>query len=336
MTHLRRLAVWMFTGAVVALVGVARPIAQTADSLPLQLEAKIPLGDVAGRIDHLAVDLSRQRLFVAELGNDSVAVVDLNARKVLHVIAGLKEPQGIGYVPSSDMVFVANAGDGTVLLFRGEDYEPVGQLDLGDDADNIRIDPVSGHVFVGYGGGALAIIDPATNGKIANIPLHAHPESFQLARSDRRIFVNVPKAGEIAVVDRFAGKQTGSWAIENGSFFPMALDEASGRILVAFRNPARLGVFSLRDGSTVAMVDACGDADDLFLDAKRQRVYLSCGDGHLDVFEPQGDTYRRAAHIATISGARTSLFVPDLDRLFVAARANPGEPAAVWVFRPTP
>src|SRR4029077_4031544 len=121
MTHLRRLAVWMFTGAVVALVGVARPIAQTADSLPLQLEAKIPLGDVAGRIDHLAVDLSRQRLFVAELGNDSVAVVDLNARKVRHVIAGLKEPQGIGYVPSIDMDFVGNAGGATVPLFRGAD-----------------------------------------------------------------------------------------------------------------------------------------------------------------------------------------------------------------------
>jgi len=336
MTTLRRLAVWIFAGAVAALGGVARPIAQTADSLPLQLEAKIALGEVAGRIDHLAVDLSRQRLFVAELGNDSVAVVDLKAGKVKHLITGLQAPQGIGYVPSSDMVFVANAGDGSVLLFRGEDYEPVGRLDLGDDADNIRIDPVSGHVFVGYGDGALAIIDPATNGKIADIPLHAHPEGFQLARSNRRIFVNVPKALEIAVVDRFAGKQSASWPIENGTFFPMALDEASGRILVAFRNPARLGVFSLQDGSTVAMVDACGDADDLFADAKRQRVYLSCGDGYLDVFEPQGDTYRRAAHIATISGARTSLFVPDLDRLFVAARANPGEPAAVWVFRPTP
>jgi hypothetical protein len=336
MTILRRLAIWIFTGALATLVGVARPIAQTADSLPLQLEAKIALGEVAGRIDHLAVDLSRQRLFVAELGNDSVAVVDLKAGKVKHVITGLQAPQGIGYVPSSDMVFVANAGDGSVLLFRGEDYEPVGRLDLGDDADNIRIDPVSGHVFVGYGDGALAVIDSATNGKIADIPLHAHPESFQLARSDRRIFVNVPKAREIAVVDRFPGKQTASWAIDNGSFFPMALDEGSGRLLVAFRNPARLGVFSLRDGSTVAMVDACGDADDLFVDAKRQRVYLSCGDGYLDVFEPQGDTYRRAAHIPTISGARTSLFVPEVDRLFVAARANPGEPAAVWVFRPTP
>src|SRR5262245_8407951 len=105
MTNFHCLAVWMLTGALTAWAGVARPIAQTAEPLPLELEAKIPLGDVAGRIDHLAVDLSRQRLFVAELGNDSVAVVDLNARKVRHVIAGLKEPQGIGYVPSSDTVF---------------------------------------------------------------------------------------------------------------------------------------------------------------------------------------------------------------------------------------
>jgi hypothetical protein len=166
--------------------------------------------------------------------------------------------------------------------------------------------------------------------------LQAHPESFQLARSARRIFVNVPKAREIAVIDRFAGKQTGSWAVQNGSNFPMALDENSERVIVSFRNPAQLGVFSMQDGSPIATVDACGDADDLFVDAKRQRAYLSCGDGYLDVFEAQGDTYQRAARVPTITGARTSLFVPEVDRLFVAARANPGEPAAVWVYRPIP
>ena len=328
---------------VVCLVAIAtvslRPdltFSETPSPSSLQLETKIPLGDVKGRIDHMAIDLPRRRLFVAELGNDTVGVVDLNEQKVQHVITGLKEPQGIGYVPSSDTLFVANAGDGSVLLFRGAEYAAAGRIDLGDDADNIRVDSASNRVFVGYGSGALAVIDPATNGKIADIPLQAHPESFQLARSDRRIFVNVPKAREIAVVDRFASKQTASWPIDNGSNFPMALDENSGRVLVAFRNPAQLGVFSMQDGSAIATVDACGDADDLFVDAKRQRAYLSCGDGYLDVFEAQGETYQRAAHVPTISGARTSLFVPEVDRLFVAARANPGAPAAIWVFRPTP
>jgi hypothetical protein len=327
-------------GCFVAIAAVSlapdRAFSETPSPSLLQLETKIPLGDVKGRIDHMAIDLPRRRLFVAELGNDTVGVVDLNEQKVQHVITGLKEPQGVGYVPSSDTLFVANAGDGSVLLFRGADYAAAGRIDLGDDADNIRVDSASNRVFVGYGSGALAVIDPATNGKIADIPLQAHPESFQLARSDRRMFVNVPKAREIAVVDRFASKQTASWPIDNGSNFPMALDESSGRVFVAFRNPPQLSVFSVRDGSAIAAVGACGDTDDLFFDAKRQRVYLSCGDGYLDVFEAQGDAYRRSAHIPTISGARTALFVPELDRLFVAARANPGEPAALWVFRPIP
>ncbi len=114
---------------------------------------------------------------------------------------------------------MANAADGSVLLFQGDSYEAVGRIDLGDDADNIRVDAAKNRVFVGSGDGALAVIDPATNGKIADIPLPAHPESFQLARSDRRIFINVPKAHGIAVVDRFTGKQTADWRVENGSNF---------------------------------------------------------------------------------------------------------------------
>jgi hypothetical protein len=89
----------------------------------------------------------------------------------------------------------------------------------------------------------------------------------------------------------------------------------------------------MRDGSPVASTDSCGDADDVFVDAKRRRVYVSCGDGHIDVFDAQ-DGYRRIAHIATVSGARTSLFVPEMDRLLLAVRASGGEPAAIWVYRP--
>jgi len=55
---------------------------------PLLLETKIPLGSVSGRIDHFAVDPGRQRLFVAELGNNSVGVIDLKQPKVLRTIAG--------------------------------------------------------------------------------------------------------------------------------------------------------------------------------------------------------------------------------------------------------
>jgi YVTN family beta-propeller protein len=301
----------------------------------LALEAKIALGEVKGRIDHMAIDPARQRLYVAELGNNTVGVVDLKERKKIHVISGLREPQGVAYVPSSDTLYIANAADGSVRIFRADKYEPAGRIDLGDDADNIRVDVASNRVFVGYGNGGLAVIDPATATKIATIALKAHPESFQLTRSSARIFVNVPEKREIAVVDRGGGKQTASWPLEEGGNFPMALDETSQHVLVVFRKPARLGVFAMRDGARIANVEVCGDADDVFIDAKRHLAYVSCGDGFLDAFDTS-DSYRRAAHIPTVSGARTSLFVPELDRLFLAVRASANEPAAIWIYRPAP
>src|SRR5262249_15117089 len=118
-----------------SLIWPAATDAQTANP-PLILEAKIPLGQVSGRIDHLGIDLKRQRLFVPELGNNSLGVVDLSAGRVLRRITGVREPQGVAYIPFADSVFVANAGDGSVRALRGEDLTPIGRIELGDDADN--------------------------------------------------------------------------------------------------------------------------------------------------------------------------------------------------------
>lgn len=326
------------TALVAALwAGADQLMAQAAEPTLLQLETKIPLGDVRGRIDHMAIDLGRQRLFVAELGNDSVGIVDLRNAKLLRTISGFKEPQGVAYVPAVDILYVANAGDGSVRLLQGESYEQAGRIELGKDADNIRVDLNANRIFVGYGEGALAVIDPASRSKVADIPLPAHPESFQLARSTPQIFVNVPNKRAITVVDRESGKQTASWAMKGASAnFPMALDENAKQVLVVLRNPPQLGVFAMSDGSLVMSVEACGDADDVFVDAKRHRVYISCGEGYLDVFDAQGGAYKRIGHVPTVSGARTALFVPELDRLFLAIRAAPRQPAAIWIFRPTP
>jgi YVTN family beta-propeller protein len=177
--------------------GVA--FAQSAASQPLQLEAKIPLGKVSGRIDHMAADVARHRLFVAELGNNTVGVVDLKARKVVHRISGLSEPQGIAYVASNDSLYVANAGDGSVRIFRGPDYAPAGRIDLGEDADNIRVDAATNHLLVGYGNGSIAVIALPGNSKDKTFALKAHPESFQLDAGSSRLFVNVPNNHSIVV-----------------------------------------------------------------------------------------------------------------------------------------
>jgi hypothetical protein len=322
--------------AVVIGMSLATP-SWAEDPPPLVLEAKIPLGTVSGRIDHFAFDPDRQLLFVAELGNDSVGVVDLEERNVVHRIAGLSEPQGIAYHAATRTLYVANAGDGSLRLFQASDFAPLGGIALGADADNIRMDPWRNRIIVGYGKGGLAVIDPASRRKIADMPLDGHPESFQFDEMGSRIFVNVPDAPQIAALDALSGRKVS--ILESAgvsSNFAMAVDPDERRVMIAFRNPARLVAFGTGTGERVASVETCRDADDVFVDARRRRVYVSCGEGVIDVLSQAGGGYERIARIPTVAGARTSLFVPANDRLYLGVRATASEPAAIWVFRPHP
>jgi len=304
----------------------------------LTLEATIPLDHVTGRIDHMAFDPGRKRLIVAELGNDSVDVIDVVAGKVVHRIDGLKEPQGVAYAATGDRIAAANAGDGTVRLFHADTFASAGSVALGEDADDLRIDPADGSLVAGYGRGAIAWIDPARAEKSFAIPLAAHPEAFELHPSNGRIFVNVPEARQIAVLDSRARRQIATWDVgARRSNFPMAIagDGDGNALYVAFRNPAHLVLFDLERGSVMGEAETCGDADDVFFDARRARIYVSCGAGAVDIFGRQPDGIRRLGGVKTSSGARTSLFVPELDRLYVAQRAGlVGRGAAILVFRP--
>ncbi|MBI2737358.1 MAG: hypothetical protein HYX38_12555 [Rhodospirillales bacterium] len=198
----------MMAAVLIGLLPAGASVAR--DQPPLALEAKISLGTVKGRIDHMAVDPDRQLLYVAELGNDSVAVVDLAERDVAHRIGGLSEPQGIAYHAPTGTLYVANAGDGSVRLFQAFDFAPLGRIDLGADADNIRIDAWRDRIVVGYGKGALAVIDPASRRKVGDMRLDGHPESFQFDETGGRIFVNVPSADQVVGLDVVTGRKSPS------------------------------------------------------------------------------------------------------------------------------
>ena len=113
----------------------------------------------------------------------------------------------------------------------------------------------------------------------------------------------------------------------------MAIEPRDGSVWVAAREPPRLARFA-PDGAMALALDTCGDSDDLFFDGPRRRLYVICGSGQVDVLEQRGSQYKRIARIATTPGARTGLFVPELDTLFVAARATAKHPAAILVLRP--
>lgn len=299
---------------------------------PLTLERTMPLAGVRGRIDHLAIDTGHGRLFVAELGNGSVEAIDLASGRSLGRIGGLREPQGLGYLPDRDELAVATGGDGMLRFYRAGDLTETGAIKLGDDADDVRVDPGSRRLVVGYGR-ALALIDPATRTVTRTIPLPAHPEGFEF--DARRALVNAPEAAAIVAVDLASGREAQRWRNPGPQFnFPLAWDRASGRFAAVYRLPARLVLFDARTGRVEQALKTCGDADDAFFDPARGRLYTVCGAGSVDVFERGSAGYRSLGRMETRGGARTGLFSPETDRLYVAAPARAGAAAAILVYRP--
>ena len=323
-------------GVVIGIASVASADpAASAPAAPLSELQVIALPGVERRIDHFAVDPAGKRLFVAALGNGTLEVLDVAAGKRITTIKSLKEPQGVAYVPLVHRIVVAMRG-GSVAAFDDETYERKASLPNTGDADNLRYDAAAGELWLGYGEGALGLLDPTSLKIGVRIPVGGHPESFRPEQQGPRIFVNVPDKREILVVDR--KKQAAVMHIPLGgptNNYPMSLDESGHRLFVGVRRPAQLLVFDTETGKRLAAVSCVGDTDDLFYDARRDRVYVIGGEGYVDVFDAAASgTYERLAHLATRAGARTGLWSPELDRLFVAWPSRNGKPAEIEVLGP--
>ena len=299
----------------------------------LRLISTVPMPNVDGRIDHMALDVAGQRLFVAALGNNTLEVIDVRNAKHVRTIAGPHEPQGVAYAPATNRIYVANRADGSLRVFDGASFELLKTIEYGQDADNVRYEAQADRVWVGHGEGALGAIDQS-GAKLADVALGAHPESFQLELNGPRIFVNLPPLHSIAVVDRQTRKVTASWPTANATAnYPMALDEADHRLFVVCRRPARLIVLDTSTGTIIATLPVVGDSDDAFYDAARKRIYAIGGEGAVSVFEQQdADHYRELERIPTAPGARTGYYSADLGRLFVAARRRGAQPAAIRIY----
>jgi DNA-binding beta-propeller fold protein YncE len=264
-------------------------------------------------------------------------MLDLAAATRIASVGGLVEPQGVAYVAALHRIVVATGG-GSVVAFDEGSRQPIGTPVKLSDADNVRYDAAAGQIYVGYGAGALGVIDPSTMKVIASIGLGSgHPESFRLEEGGPRIFVNVPDAREIAVVDRAQRSVIRRIPLRGAaSNYPMSLDEQGHRLFVGARQPPELLVFDTISGDAVAAVPCVGDTDDLFYDARRGRVYVVGGEGYVDVFDaaPSGK-YLRLARLPTRVGARTGLWSSELDRLFVAWPSRDGRPAEIEVLAPS-
>jgi hypothetical protein len=318
------------------LIGLGILITMNFGDEALKLIGTVPLPGVTGRFDHFAIDAKGQRLFVAALGNNTLEVINVLDKKRLTTISGLRKSTGVAFLAEKNQIGVAAGEDGVFKVFSGTDYKLVATVGGLDDADNVRFDSRKNNVFVGYGDGALAIIDANTWKKTGDIKIAGHPESFQLENGGDHIYVNVPGVKEVAVADR--GKRAVRKNFPMTKFksnFPMSLDEANNRLFIGCRTPPRLVVLDKENGHELANLEISGDTDDLFYDAKRQWVYLSCGEGFIDVVSAvAGQPLKRISKIPAPSGARTSFFSIDLDRFFLAVPNRGSDPAEIRIYQP--
>jgi len=329
---------------IVALTVFAYALSVSAQSepAPLRLVQTIPMS-IEGRLDHLTADVKGMRLFVAALGNNTVEVIDLRAGRRISNLTGLQKPQGVWYIPELKKLFVTSGNDGMVRVYNGKTLELIESIKLDLGADRVGYNPRSKLLYVGYGGedakkdyGSVAIIDARKNKHIGDIRTKVHPGGILVDDSGLRIYVTLPASSEVAVIDAKSNQIIKSWeAIEAKRTVSFALDAANGRIFVGTRTPGHIIVYDTASFKKVADFPAVGLLDGIFFDARRKRLYVSGGEGFVDVFQQQdADHYAPLARIPTRPIARTSLFVPELNRYYVAFPRKDNESAEIRVYEP--
>ena len=307
---------------------------------PLVLTETIPLEGIKGRFDHFGI--GGGRIFVAALGSNAVAAINVGARTLDHSITGVPDPQGVVYSPETKKLFVASGSAGKVYIYDGTTYDLITTVDFEGGADNLRYDAANKRVYVGCGDnektGAIGTIDAVTNVRLdATYKLGGEPESFQLEKSGPNIYVNVPELKQIVVVNRET-KAITHWTLQGvESNFPMALDEADHRLFVGTHAPARLAVFDTTSGKMVAALPGVQGTDDLYYDADRKRIYMPGSAGFIYAYQMKDpDHYQLLAKVPTAIGAATAGYWgkqgKGFDRFYLAVPARGANPAEVRIY----
>lgn len=331
-----RLALGLVLGLILAPVVQARA--------PLRRVGVISLPNVKGRIDHFSADVSGRRLFISALGNHTVEVVDIRSDRWLRSLSGVKQPQGEYYVTDQHKLFTADGLGGDVRVYEGANLRLLTtvKLALGPDAE--AYDPVTGLLYVGYGGGAagvrhgeVGIINAVTDRHVGDIRTSAHPGTILVGRPGHTLFITVPRTHQISRIDARTGRIGMTWLSRAGIPVSLALDRTDHRLFVGMRNPAGIEVFDSRTGGLVASLPSVGLMDGLFYDALHHRIYASGGQGYVAVYRQfSANHYGEIAKVPTGPNARTSLWVKRLDRYYVAVPAGRGRGARILVFHPEP
>jgi hypothetical protein len=310
-------------GVVLACLMFASPA--LADAPAMELIQTIVLKGKAGKLDHLAMDAKRERLFLANTVNGTLDVVDLKAGKLHKQLRGQTGIQGIAYAADLDRVFAGLGGGGLCNVFAGDDYRPLKTIKFSGDSDNVRYDPASHLTFVAHDEKALGVIDAKTFVVSPDVKLPGSAEGFQIESGRPRLYLNIPSPSQVLVIDTGKKEIIATYPVKMASAaHPLVIDEANKRIMIGCRSEPMVVVLDSESGKEITSVAIPKDVDDLHYDAKRKKLYASCGEGFIAVIRQSGaDKYDLEEKIATVKGAKTSFFAADASRLYLAVPRQP-------------
>ena len=309
-----------------------------AGPAPLKLIQTISLAGVDGALDHMAIDVRRQRLFVPAEQHQSLEVVDLKSGKRIRTIGEARWPSTVIYHRESDQVFVSDRADGTCKVFNGETYELVKTIKLAVGADNAAYDAPTHLLYVAAAGRhaglpytLIGIIDASTSQHIGDIEVDsANVQAMAFESSGPKMFADLADVSKVAVIDREKRTVLATWPTTPQCQRPyaMALDSIHHRLFLGCRmfatqaewwQPGKMMVVDTESGKPVATLDAGGGADEMFFDPATQRIYSQGYEGIADVWkEVDPDHYESIGRIQGGVHGKTSLLVPELNRYYVA------------------
>ena len=315
--------VWfVLSGLFAALFG-----AGSARAADLELVQTIVLKGKAGSLDHLAMDAKREHLFLANKTNNTLDVVDLKAGKLFKQVANQQGIQGIAYVPDLDKVYVGLGVKGFCNIFDGANLKLLESVKFQDDADNVRYNEATKMVYVAHAETALGVIDAKTFDLKADIKLPGGAEGFEIEKKRPRMYVAIPKPGLVAVIDTEKNDVVAKYPFTMaGNCHPLTLDEPNHRIFIGCRKEPLIIVMDSETGKEITGIPIPGDIDDLAFDAKRKRLYATCGEGFVAIIkQTDPNHYETTEKVATVKGAKTSYFDAARSRLYLAVPRQEGK-----------
>jgi DNA-binding beta-propeller fold protein YncE len=298
-----------------------------APAAELELVQTIPLKGKPGGLDHVALDTKRDRLLVANKTNNTLDVVDLKTGALLQQVPNQTGVQGIAYAPEVDRIYVGLGTNGLCNVFDANTLKAVKTIKFADDCDNVRYNSKTQLVYVAHAEQSLGVINAKTNALKADIKLPAAAEAFVLEAGRPRAYVAAPSPCQVIVIDTDKNAVVTSYPVKAaGAAHPIALDEAAHRVYVGCRKEPKIVILDTESGKEVGEVAIPGDVDDLSLDTTRKRLYASCGEGFLAVLKvTDADHVEAGERIPTAKGAKTSLFVPETGKLYLAVPRQEGK-----------